>query len=619
MAKKPQPATTSSTTDDGVKTSLKRFTDSWNYQRDNWHKKWNRDNKLYAGERYEQAYEGLADTFVPMTFPMVETMVSALANGTLRFDFTTGDPMKDPDTRALNGLIDEWWESDQWDLKNEESIREMLITGMAGGMLSWDIDRPRWYVYSMRDMIVDPTVSNPADLQEPGAYAGRRYLIRKGSLDDFKTVDIDPKSATYGELINRYNIPSDTGTNPVGDKPTDRAYVEMFTGSTLANAAADQDEIIELWDIDHVETILNRAHTIESVVNPYKQRSEDLLTQKYTEQYIQKLQDQQINYPSTVAIAEKEARAQAKAEAKGIVPFWFYRNYRRASQLYAKSEIDSIAKHQELLNDLTNLETDMLIKQNAPQRELDPQYEDWIDLINSDPDTVYPFKPGSLQYVQQPILTPNLFNNRLNIKNEMREATAIDQVAKGVANIRDTTATEVKAQLGQTGQRIESKARTLEKDAFFWMATILFRMVQLYVTQPMLVKVSGPSTKGNETGQYKGKVLPQGTAIFDPTDYDSQFTPKVSLEVDSKAKKDMDRKQASSDFQMLIQDPSNNLQAIKKIFYPRLFDLDKQDLDSIMTQATPTPAAGMSTAGGPAMTAPTPMTGAMNQGGAING
>lgn len=589
--------------------ALKRFNDSRDYQKYNWWDKWERDNKLYDGERAIMAYEGLADTTVPMIQPMIETFVTVLANGTLRFDYSTGDPLKDPDTRALNGLIDEWWDEYGWDLNTEEGVREMGITGMAGNMLSWNIDHPEWETGAMRDYIVDPTITGPADLQKPGAYAGRRYLVRKGSLDDFEKVDIDPKSKTYGQLVKRYTIPENSGYVPDGaDDKTQKMLKEMFAGGTLTKASQDQDEIIEIWDVDRVVTVMNRSHVIEDAVNPYKQRHEDLLTQKYTDELAESFVQQGLDDVTAQEAALEEAKAQAKREAKGLVPFFFFRNYRRSYQFYAKSEIDAVAHHTELLNDLTNLETDALIKQNGQQRELDPEYEDWIDLINEDPDTTYPFKPGSLQYIQRAPLNQNLFANRQNIKNEIREATAISQRSKGMDSPTDPTATEVRSTDAGTDTRIESKARILEKDGFYWMAKILFRMVQLYVTEPMVVKVSGPSTRGKETGVYMGKQLPAGTAVFDPADYDSEFVPTISLEVDSKAKKQQGQKEALQQFQILIQDPTNNITEIKNIFYPKIFDLDKADLDAILTPDpnAPQPMADPAMAGGEQPGAPMP-------------
>lgn len=567
--------------------ALKRFNDSYKYQEDNWFNKWDRDNKLYDNERAGASYKGLADTFVPMTFSMVETMVAALANGNLRFEYDFGDPLTDPDMRSLNGLVDEWWEKDGWDLANEESIREMIISGMSGNMLSWEIDHPHWEYGAMREYLVDPTIKNQSELQQPGHYAGRRYFVRKGALDDYEVLDVDPKSKTYGQMVKRYNIPDDTGAAP-SDKETTKQLAEAFSSAILSQQ--DQDEIIEICDVDRVVTIMNRTHVIEDVENPFKARHRDMLTQQYVPEVLQRiLTTGQYDLNTATQTAEKEARDQAMAEAKGLVNYFFFRNYRRSSLFYAKSEVDAIAKHQELLNDMTNLETDLIIRKAKPARELDPEYSDFIDDIDGDDyDTTYPFRPGSLHPVIYPDATPNTFNNRQNIKNEIREATAISQRAKGMDSPGNVTATEVRSTDDGTDQRIESKARILEKDGFFWMAYILFRIVQLYVTEPMVVKVSGPAKEGQETGVFKGRELPDGTAVYNPDDFQGDFVPHVTLEVDAKFKRIEQKKQAMQEFQMLIQDQTNNLEEVKKIYYPKMFDLDKSDFDAIMTPQTPT-------------------------------
>lgn len=565
--------------------AIKRYTDSAEYQKDNWEAKWDRDEKLYDSERWMEKYEGMTDTFVPMVFPTIETMVTALTNATLRFDYKSSNPINTKSAAPLNAQVDEWWDEEGWDIAIEEGSREFLKKGMAGFMWSWEMDRPCLEWYSMADMIVDPTIKRPKQLQQPGAYAGRRYYIRKGALDDYEVVDTDPNSPTYGDMKKRYNIPEDTGSAP--EKDDDKAKVEeMYKGSTLKDASEQQDEIIEIWDVDRVVTILNRKHVIEDVENPYKARHRMQLEQKYMDAI-----EPTGEAPEDAEKALKEAKSRAAAEAKGVVPFFFFRNYRKISLFYADSETNSIAKEQERLNDMTNMETDTIIKSLAAQRELDPQYEDFIDLVNRDPDTVYPFTPGSLKEIETQPISPNSFNNRLDIKNSIRETTGIDQIAKGGQAAAGTTATEVNAQAQSTGQRIESKARILEKDGLYWMAWILFKLIQLYQTSPVVVEVTGINHDGEMSRTLpSGKELPNNTAIFDPKDYLEDWRPSISLEIDAKNKKQKDMADRRAEYQILIQDPTNNLEEIKKRYYPKMFDLDKEDLDAIITPPAPAPA-----------------------------
>lgn len=586
---------------DVLEKTKKRFTDSWDYAKANWHKKWERDNKLYDNERYKQNYQGITDTFVPMVFPTVETMVTALSNASLRFDFKSNNPLHTSSAAPLNALIDEWWNEYQWDIAIEEGSREMIKTGMGGFMWSWEIDHPCLDWFAMRDAILDPTVKRPADLQQPGAYAGRRYFIRKGQLDEYEVVDTDPKSKTYGEMVKRYK----TAKVDVGSvtKDDDKAIKEMFDGSTLGDADKQQDEIIEIWDVDRVVTLQNRKHVIEDVENPYKVRHEAKLFDEYYQEALNNDLDEEQ--------AIQEAQIKAKSEAKGVVPFFFFRNYRSISLFYAKGEVDSIAKEQERLNDLTNMEGDYIMKQIAGQRELDPTYEDWLDLINEDPGNTYPFKPGSLQAIPVPILPSNAFTNRTEAKNTIREATAVDQIAKGGSADPGTTATEIIEQKASTGERIESKARILEKDGLFWMAWILFKLVQLYMDKPVVVEITGINSDEEGAPVVNGIQLPKNTAVFNPDDYKGDdWRPSISLELDSMNKRRQDRANARAEYQLLIQDPTNNLQELKKRYYPKMFDMDKADLDAIITQAQNSPMGmGMPGAMPPTPTAPTPEPG----------
>jgi hypothetical protein len=567
-----------------LKKAMKRFEDSLTYQKDNWHQKWDRDNKLYDNERVQVAYVGMTDTFVPMTFSLIETMTTAIVNANLRFQFKTGNPMKKIDDKPFNALLGEWWDEDQWDLAIEEGSRETFTTGMAGNFVYWDgeSNQPRMESYAMRDMVIDPTLRRPAELQKRGAYAGRRYFVRKGQLDDVMIVDTDEESKTYGQLIPRYTKTVDD--DKAGDKgeADDKEVKEMFASSTLSAAKDDQDEIIEIWDVDNVVTIKNRKHVIENQVNPYKQRREQLLQRKYLEEA------QNAEYdPETAADdmdkAIKEAEKRAKAEAKGIVPFWFMRNYRKLSLFYANSEVNAIAKLQELLNDQTNAENDSIIKPLVPQKELDPDYEDWLDLITDEMGVTYPFKPGSLVDRQTAQVAPTAFNNRMNIKNEIRESTAMDQVTKGVSAEKDATATEIKATLNQSGSRIQSKARIFEKDGFYWFGWILKEMAQLYITAPIVVTTPGSTMTPEEAMAKYGIELPRGAGVFDPADFGDDVRVRVSLEIDEQNRKQEERRDATVAYTQLIQDPTNNIQAAKRILYPKMYPLDQQDLDEIMT------------------------------------
>ncbi len=571
--------------------ALKRFYDSYNYQKNNWHEKWDRDNKLYDNERAIVRYQGVTDTAIPLPYTTIEMMVSTLNNAEIRIDYRSTDPTRNPDVAPLNALIDEWAEDDSWDLNSEDSYRECLKIGMDANMLVWEDDHPHEITFAVRDAIIDPTVIHPRQFQEPGHYAGRRYLVLKGSLDDQKIVDPNPNSKTYGELINRYNFTNMDSAYTAPSEQLDRAKKEMFSGSTLQSPSIDQDEIIEIWDIDNVTTVKNRTQ-IDVQENPFKLRHKQRLMEKYAqEEAAEPVDPTESEDPAKDNTKSYEKKAET--EAKGIVPFYFYRNVRKKSLFYASSEIQPIAKEVERLNDLTNIETDYLMKQAAAQRELDPTYEDWIDLIDNDPDTVYPFKPGSLQNIQLAPLPAGAFNNRQEIRATVRETTAVSEVANGAISEKDRTKFEVSSALSQTGARIESKARVFKADALYWKYWILLKLVQLYVTEPVVVYAPDAVVDRDALGEKYGVEIPDGSAIFDPADFDGDFRPRITLEVDAQSKDAENRDEARKDFSIVIQDPSNNLAEAKKIYYPKMFKLDKADIDAITTQAQPPQMPGM--------------------------
>lgn len=586
-------------TNEALDKAIKRYDDSLNYQKNNWHHRWTRDNNLYDTERAIVSYQGTTDTAIPLPYATIETMVTALFNAEIRIDFRSGDPTKNPDMAPFNALIDEWAEDDGWDLNAEESYRETFKIGMDANMLVWEDDHPHEISFAMRDAIIDPTIVQPRELQQRGHYAGRRYLEPKGAKDDETIIDSDPESKTYGQPIKRYNFKG-SPTNTTQDEELDKETKEaMHAGSTLTDAAKHQDEILEIWDVDNVTTVRNRTE-VDVQENPFKLRHQTLLKQRYLDEALAAVDETAPDAEAQLEKGMKDAETRAKNDAKGIVPFYFYRNVRKKSLFYATSELQPIVKEVERLNDLTNAETDYLFKQTAGQRELDPAYEDWMDLIDNDPDTVYPFAPGSLKNIDMNILPANSFSNRQEIKATVRETTAVSEVANGTISEKDRTKYEVSSALSQTGARIESKARVFKADVLRWKYWILLKLVQLYVTKPQVVYAPDAKVDRDAVGQRYGIELPQGSAIFDPEDFQGDFSPRITLEVDAQSKQAEGRREARENYALFIQDPTNNLTETKKRLYPKMFNLDSEDLEAIMTPDPAAMADPMALGGAPA-------------------
>ena len=160
----------------------------------------------------------------------------------------------------------------------------------------------------------------------------------------------------------------------------------------------------------------------------------------------------------------------------------------------------------------------------------------------------------------------------MNIKDEIREAVAISEVTKGVSTTDKTTATEIKAQVGQADRRITEKAQTLANDFFFQEATIVFKMLQLYAPEELYVRTIEDATVSFER--------------VDMSRFIGEYTPMVTLDVQRRYEEAQQQEAYLEAYQMIIQDPTNNLQAAKEILYKKMMpSLTEDEIERIITPA----------------------------------
>jgi hypothetical protein len=167
------------------------------------------------------------------------------------------------------------------------------------------------------------------------------------------------------------------------------------------------------------------------------------------------------------------------------------------------------------------------------------------------------------------------FNEESSIKNNIREATATDQIVKGVGSTADVTATEAKLQVAQSGQRIEKKIKQLESGPLKRIARLGLQYIRLFIADPFLV----PQRTNNGINPL----------LYVPKSYDYDFEPKVTLTISAQSKRRQEANDAAEEYQIVIKDPSNNLQAAKEIMYPKMFDLDKDEIKRITENPNPQP------------------------------
>ncbi len=522
--------------DPTLETVIKDFNSAWEYAQRSWHSRWNNNYSLYNNTRTKRGYTGITDTFVPMTFSTIETMTSALFGAKPKFNYTPPQEKADQETEILNGLLDYYWDKDQWNIKVISWGRTFLMLGTSVVYLYWDIDHPVMINVPIRDFFIDPM----ATTLENARYMGRRYLTTKDELKSFEVVDLEGKQDADGnyQMKPKYQNIDKINAGVKGDN-TDKQEKDMFYGSTTSNPEDEQVEVIEYWTCDKVISIANRSVVIEDAENYYK----------------------------------TQARKQGDKYPEGIMPFSCLRDYVDESLFYAKGEVDFISEEQELLNDITNQNIDSITFTLNQMYTLSPNYAHLLNEIENLPGAVYLAEPGALSPIQQRPIPPDAFNERMNLKNEIRETTASNEVVKGVSQDSQATATEINAQIAGSGQRLGLKVTQVENEGFHRLAKIVFEMIKLYVTEPTMVRIMGKDGAKWEE--------------FDPKDFQGDYEPRVQLDITIENKRQREASEAKELLAAFLNDPEINQVELKKMVLSKSFNLDPDEVGMLVQEQPP--------------------------------
>jgi hypothetical protein len=506
------------------------YKSSWDYCASSWHQSWKDWYSLYNSERINVAYHGMSDTFVPMSYSTIETLVAGTSGDKPTVEYFPTKYEQSTNTEVLNALFSYYWDLDTWTNKLVLHNRNYFLYGTGVMFIYWNIDHPCLENISLRDFFIDPTVS--AVNYQNASFMGHRFLASKTKLAEEQI--IDPET---GELVPKYkNLEKLTGSE-IGDQgdSTEKQEQDIAMGSTVTGSAAeDQIEVICYWTLDKVYYVGNRQEIIYEYDNFFKQRQQFLGVQN----------------------------------PKGMYPYILDAASATEAQLYGRSALQPMAKPQELLNDLTNQNIDAASWALDPLMELDPQYQSYMDKIKNVTGAVYPFKPGSLQAVQKPIIPSAVFNERTNIKNEIREATAIDQVLRGTAASGDTTATEIKAQVASAGKRFDMVVSEMENGGYYRLAKLVFQLVKLYVNNETMMRVVGKS--GVEWQK------------FDPKQFDGDYEPRVKLKSTIENDKQRNMRNVKEMYSALLGSPFVDQSQLTRLVIKRAFELEPEEVDALM-------------------------------------
>lgn len=546
---------------------LKMFTESWEYAQQNYHETWENNWKLYRNIRTKRNHPGTVEAFVPMVNSTVNTIVATLFNSNPSVKYIPNHPDQEADTAVLNEIYQDFARKDGWALKNKINGRQGVITGNYCAYYEWRPDADGGYVHKeiipVRDMVIDPQSHTTDDAR----YIGRRFFATKKELKDELIYD-----AKSGKMVNRYKdideISAGQGAEGGGTAETesDKAKKDQALGAT-APGNGDMVELIEIWTPERVAVIANRSVLIEERENPHFA----LMRSKFEQRKIEhELQRAIVMETDGIDIGEFDEKFSAKTAR--LLPFAHGCEYQDVSLVYGSSDVDIIADEQELLNTMTELNIEAVMYQLYPERQIDPRYAGKIDDLSPAPGKVYPLPAGAATWLPAPNIPTNAFAERNNLKSEIREAASVSEISKGISATDSTTATEIKAMLGQADIRVQEKARNLADGFFFQEAKICLRLLQLYADDDFYVRTIG------DAGVTFEKV--------DMKRFMGEYTPMVTLDVEHRLEMAEKQEAYTQAFQMIIADPTNNLQAAKEIMYKKMMpELTEDEIQAIITPA----------------------------------
>lgn len=481
--------------------ALKMFDDAKKYVDTGFRKDWDNYFKVYKGKRVYRNYEGIADPVIRESHTIIETLVSNIASGNPKFHFIVTNEEQNADTEVLNGMLDYYMVCNQMALKNQEWVRDMLMYGTGVLHVTWKEGKPFIENIPLRDFFVDPTSHGMIQTTNPARYAGYEYLANKKELEGIEIYDAEEK-----KWVKKYNLskvgnrPSETGSG--GDTYTmDKAFKDLFKGSTLGDKATeDQIHVIKLYDLTtgRLVEIGNRRSFIYNKPT-WCQRKE--MTRKVE-----------------VEVDGQVIETDQKLDAiKPFLPFAILRDYIDTSQFYGSGEMELLINDAELLNDYEAMQVDNNAYQNTPMYWVDPQFADLAPEIETIPGAVYPIPRNAMGALERPQLSTDLDNKQDRILARMRRATAADEAVQGVSQSQSrTTATEVSTQLQQAQTRFSTKISNLESEGYAQLATIIFKLVQIFVTKRTAMRILGP----------KGAAFKD----FDPWEYNGEYEAHALLD-----------------------------------------------------------------------------------------
>jgi hypothetical protein len=522
------------------------------YLRSNYHHLWRQLYRVYRNMRVKIGYEGYSDAVIPESFTIIESLVANIAGSKPKFNFLPTEEEQEQDVTTINELMNYIWENNHMDQKSQVWVREMLQYGTGVLYVAWDAETNLPIVRNVPvyDFIFDPTASS----LDGAHYVGYRYLANRSDLKKAKIVDPDT-----GELKPMYDMSKleEVEGSKTGDQ-LDKEIKDILNGSTVPKTArTNQLEVIVLFYKDGtMVTLGNRQAILAEGPSPYQAKEKTVTTQ-------------------TIVNGMPQDTKRKIPAIKPFYPFALLRDYVDPSLLLGTGELEIIMDRQETLNDVENMDLDNTSYANNIMWQIDPQYADLMPEIIAAPGLVVPIPQNALSVIQRPQATMDLDNTKNQIKEEMRRATAADEVIQGVSQDQGrVTATEVQTQLNQSHQRFSTKLNNLESEGYAQLASVLLKSCQIFITEEQAVRIIG-----DDGVHWKD---------YNPAEFTGDYQPVVKLDSTVKQMKLEEGQKLNQMYQLILNNPAIDQKEALRFVLNNL-GAEKDEIEKLLNAPVATP------------------------------
>lgn len=532
---------------------VKDYRASREYIKSGYEQTWDDCFKAYNNRRTYYGYDGIADTFVPLTFGLVETELANIASTNPKMSYRPTHKYQPKNTKLLNSLVDEYWNRADMPVKILPWIRDMIMYGTGVLYTGWCGDLPEISNIALRDFLFDPNSKSPLDPMTE--FMGYQFFGNKAMMEDQKELDPDT-----GDEIDRYmNLDKVTEVSGDSDDQVDKEVKDILKGANISGEIrAGQMHCIYHVTPEYITVVANLKHVIYRRPNWFcaedEQKTITVPTGKFDDQ------GDLIETKVTVEIPGYN----------GCFPFAIMRCHIDGSQFLGKGEVEVILPTQENLNDTANQTTDNLSYKMNVMWTLDPEFADRKEEVQSVPGIVLTFPQGALMPVERPTFDAGEGYKEMDrLKGEARQALGVDEITMGTQPDSGVhTATELNLQSTMANKRFAMKINTLQNEGFKTLADRMFKLIQIFVDEKETIRVA--TSNGIDFQEY------------DPDEYWGEYTPHVQLEVDAEMQKAKDQEQALAMYAQLKDNERIDQTELLRIVIEKGFDVEDEERDKLI-------------------------------------